>query len=70
MFLKQRGFKALLITKGFNFSPAALHANIIVKRSLEFLTPLAIEDHTDKWEKNLIESHLLCFIPLLEQRAL
>jgi hypothetical protein len=29
-----------------------------------------IEDHTDKWEKNLIESHLLCFIPLLEQRAL
>ena len=40
MFLKQRGFKALLITKGFDFSPAALHANIIVKRSLEFLTPL------------------------------
>jgi hypothetical protein len=27
MFLKQRGFKALPITKGFNFSPVALHAN-------------------------------------------
>ena len=40
MFLKQRGFKALPITKGFNFSPVALHANITVKRSLECLTPL------------------------------
>jgi hypothetical protein len=40
MFLKQRGFKALPITKGFNFSPVALHTNITVKRSLEFLTPL------------------------------
>ena len=38
--LTQRGVKALPITKGFNFSPVALHANITVKRSLEFLTPL------------------------------
>ena len=29
---------AYTITKGFNFSPVALHANIIVKHSLAFLT--------------------------------
>jgi hypothetical protein len=40
MFLKQRGFKALPITKGFNFSPVALHPNITVKRSSLHLQPL------------------------------
>jgi len=35
--LTQRGVKALLITKGFNFSPVALHANIIVERSFRVL---------------------------------
>jgi hypothetical protein len=35
MFLKQRGFKALPITKGFNFSPVALHPNITVRHAIK-----------------------------------
>jgi hypothetical protein len=44
MFLKQRGFKALSITKGFNFSPVALQANIIAKRSFRVLFKTLLED--------------------------